>query len=95
MLNWAIIGSGDVVNRLAGKSFFVKKKSKVKYVFSKNLSEAKNLVKKFKFEKVAKNINQIVSDNEVNCIYIATPPSSHYNYIKKFVEAKKNIFCEK
>ena len=33
MLNWAIIGSGDVVNRLVQDSI-VTKQSKVKYIYS-------------------------------------------------------------
>ena len=41
MLYWAIIGSGDVVKRLVGKSFNIPKKSKVKYIFSHDLKEAK------------------------------------------------------
>ena len=95
MLYWAIIGSGDVVNRLVRKSFLIPKKSKVKYVFSKNFAEAKKLVKKYKLGKAVKDLNIVIKDKDVNSIYIATPPNFHYNYIKKFAAAKKNIFCEK
>ena len=41
MLTWAIIGSGDVVQRLVKNSLFVKNKSTVRYVVSDNLDEAK------------------------------------------------------
>ena len=37
MLTWAIIGSGDVVQRLVKNSLFVKNKSTVRYVVSDNL----------------------------------------------------------
>ena len=59
MLYWAIIGSGDVVKRLVGKSFIVPKKSKVKYIFSHDLRQAKKLTKKYNFGKVVKNVNVI------------------------------------
>ena len=37
MLNWAIIGSGDVVQRLVSNSLFINTKSSVTYVVSDNL----------------------------------------------------------
>ena len=95
MLYWAIIGSGDVVKRLVAKSFNVPKKSKVKYIFSHDLKEAKKLTKKYNFGKVVKNVNVIANDKSINCVYIATPPNSHYIYLKKFANARKNILCEK
>ena len=95
MLNWAIIGSGDVVSRLVQDSFNVKNKSRVKYIYSKDINEAERLKKKFKFLKVAKNPRQIYDDTTVDGIYIATPPNSHLHYIRYFSKKIKNILCEK
>ena len=95
MLNWAIIGSGDVVNRLVGNSFEKKGISKVKYIFSKNTKEATKLNKKYNYGKVAKSVSEILRDNTVNSVYIATPPNLHAGYIKKFSKKKKFILCEK
>ena len=44
MLNWAIIGSGDVVNRLV-QDPIVTKQSKVKYIYSYDQKMQKNFVK--------------------------------------------------
>ena len=41
MLYWAVIGSGDVVNRLVKNSFHIPGKSSVKYIYSKKYDEAK------------------------------------------------------
>ena len=41
MLNWAIIGCGDVVQRLVQDSLFVRGKSNVIYVISDNVKDAK------------------------------------------------------
>ena len=95
MLHWAIIGSGDVVNRLVGKSFLIPQKSRVKYIFSTNFKSANELAKKHKLGKAVKNLNTIIKDKEINSVYIATPHNTHFNYIKKFANAKKNILCEK
>ena len=95
MINWAIIGSGDVVNRLVNDSFNVKNISKVKYIYSKDKKSSLNLKKRLKIDKIAKNLNEIINDSEINGVYIATPPNSHYYYIKFFSKKIKNIICEK
>jgi len=99
MLKWCIIGSGDVVNRLVQDSLVIKNKSKIECIISDNLNQAKNFAKKYNIKNVLlkskKNINKIINNNDINSIYIATPPSSHLFYINKFCKTKKNIVCEK
>ena len=66
MLNWAIIGTGDVVQRLVNNSMFIKNKSIVTSVLSDNFDEAKfygnkhNI--KFIYSKTKKNLNKILND---------------------------------
>jgi len=95
MLNWAIIGSGDVVGRLVQDSLNVNNKSQVKYIYSKDFNKAQELERKFRFVKTIRDYKIIGNDKEINCIYIATPPDSHFYYIKYFSKKIKNILCEK
>lgn len=99
MLNWAIIGSGDVVQRLVGNSLFIKNKSSVACVISDDFNQAYNYGKKNKigsiYTKTTKNLNKVLNDQKINSIYIATPPSSHFFYINFFCKKKINIVCEK
>ena len=97
MLNWCIIGSGDVVNRLVVDSLNIKNKSKVVAIISNDFEQAKTLAKKVNINKVYLNLaknKKIKEDNNINSIYIATPPNSHFYYIKYFCK-NKNIICEK
>ena len=93
MLNWCIIGSGDVVNRLVDNSLNIRGVSKVSAIISSDIIQAKILAKKLNIEKVLintqKNVKKIQQDSEINSIYIATPPNSHFLYIKKFCKFKK------
>ena len=50
MLNWAIIGSGDVVQRLVQDSLFSKNKSTVIYVLTENFKEAEDYAKKYNID---------------------------------------------
>lgn len=94
MLRWAIIGSGDVVNRLVKESFN-SKFSSVKYVYSKDFKQAKKICKKYNYGNSTNNLKEILDDKSINCVYIATPPSSHYEFISLFSKKKTHILCEK
>ena len=99
MLNWCIIGSGDVVNRLVKNSLNLKEASKVVAILSDDLKQAKKLAAKIGAEKVflntKTNIRKIQYNDKINSIYIATPPNSHLSFINHFCKFKKNIVCEK
>ena len=47
MINWCIIGSGDVVQRLLNKSIEIKNKSKLITIISKDFKNAKKYAAKF------------------------------------------------
>ena len=99
MLNWCVVGSGDVVQRLMKDSINIKNKSQIKCIISKNKSEAEKYSKKIGnikfYNSNSSNIKKICEDNNINSVYIATPPNTHFSYISKFCKFKKNIVCEK
>lgn len=41
------------------------------------------------------NIDEIMEDEEIEGVYIATPVSTHFKFIKLAIEYKKLVFCEK
>ena len=41
------------------------------------------------------NIDEIMEDEEIEGVYIATPVSTHFKFIKLAIEHKKLVFCEK
>jgi len=42
-----------------------------------------------------RNIEDIISDSEIKAVTIATPASTHYELVKKFLLAGKDVFVEK
>ncbi len=41
------------------------------------------------------NIDEIMEDEEIEGVYITTPVSTHFKFIKLAIEHKKLVFCEK
>lgn len=63
-------------------------------VTSKGIS-AKNVGDKFKFNFCSSDAADIIDSDQINTVFIATPHSSHAEYVIKCLGANKKIFVEK
>jgi predicted dehydrogenase len=43
----------------------------------------------------ARSIQELIENPSIDCIYIATPPSTHEDLVRVAAQADKTIFCEK
>jgi len=69
-----------------------------KKIFVYDKSKKNSLLLKKKFKKniiIAKNINEILNNNKIENIILATHPSVNFNLGKKVLNKKKNLFIEK
>ena len=96
MINWGIIGLGNMANRFAS-SISEEKNSKLLGIASTSFSRLKSFGDKYNIEKKYRyeHYDEILNCNEINAIYIATLNNTHPEIIIKAAKAKKNILCEK
>lgn len=64
-------------------------------VYSRNYEKGKALADTFGAGKVYTDLQDLLDDPEVNCIYIASPNNLHYEYAKLALENGKHVLCEK
>lgn len=64
-------------------------------VAARDLSRAQALADEYGFQKAYGSYEELVSDPEVDLIYIATPHSHHYEHAKLCLEHGKHVLCEK
>lgn len=92
-LNWAVLGTGVIANQMAqalqkmGKNLYA--------VANRTHSKALSFAEKYGVEKVYDSIDELFTDENVDIIYITTPHNTHIQYIRKALENKKHVFCEK
>lgn len=92
-LNWAVLGTGVIANQMA---LALQKMGKNLYaVANRTQSKALSFAKKYNVEKVYDSIDEVFTDENVDIIYITTPHNTHIQYIRKALENKKHVFCEK
>jgi predicted dehydrogenase/threonine dehydrogenase-like Zn-dependent dehydrogenase len=56
---------------------------------------SKNVAQKFGFSSCSTDVNEILTDNAINTVFIATPHASHASFVVQSLKAGKNIFVEK
>ena len=94
-VNWGIIGCGDVCEVKSGPAFNKIANSKLAAVMRRNKDKAKDFARRHGVPKYYGDAAELINDDEVNAIYIATPPSSHESYVDMALKAGKPVYVEK
>lgn len=94
MINVAILGAGEIAVKMAmtlqplkGVSCYA--------VASRDIARARAFADKYGFSVAYGSYVEMLNDEYVDLVYIATPHSHHYEHIKMCIERGKNILCEK
>ena len=79
----------------SGPAFQKIENSEVVAVMSRNGDKAKTYAKERGIPKWYDDAQELIDDEEVNAVYIATPPSSHATYAIMSMKAGKPVYIEK
>ncbi len=95
MINWGIIGCGNVTEVKSGPAFSKVKDSRLVAVMRRNADLAKDYARRHKVPKYYSDASALINDKEVTAVYIATPPGSHAEYALETIRAGKPVYIEK
>ena len=93
-LKMAILGAGGIASTMAGT---ISRMEQVECyaVGSRSMEKAQAFAQKFGFQKAYGSYEELVKDEEVELVYIATPHSEHYENARLCIRHKKPVLCEK
>ncbi|MCW3089977.1 MAG: oxidoreductase [Ferruginibacter sp.] len=94
-INWGIIGCGDVTELKSGPAFNKVSNSALVAVMRRDAEKSKDYARRHNVPRWYDDANLLISDPEVNAIYIATPPDSHEAYALAAINAGKPVYVEK
>ena len=77
---WGMIGCGDVTEKKTGPALYKSSGSVLKGVYNRTTAKAEDWVKRHEHGEVYETLEALLADEEINAVYIATPPDSHRDY---------------
>ncbi len=95
MIRWGIIGCGDVTEKKSGPAFNKVEGSELVAVMRRDADKAADYAKRHNIAKWYSDANELMSDTDINSIYIATPPSLHKQYAIEALKRGLNVYVEK
>jgi predicted dehydrogenase len=95
MIRWGIIGCGNVTEVKSGPAFNKVADSKLMAVMRRNRALAEDYAHRHNVPRVYSDANDLINDNEIDAVYIATPPGSHMEYALAAINAGKTAYIEK
>ncbi|GAA4801957.1 Gfo/Idh/MocA family oxidoreductase [Olivibacter ginsenosidimutans] len=94
-IKWGMIGAGDVTEVKSGPAFKKVPGSDLVAVMRRNEEKVKDYAKRHGIARWYTDAEALIHDEEVNAIYIATPPASHCAYCLMALRAGKAVYVEK
>lgn len=89
-----ILGAGGIASTMA-KTVAGMKDVEAYAVAARDLERAQVFAQKYEVKKAYGSYEEMLADDEVELVYIATPHSHHYLHVKMCLEAGKHVLCEK
>ncbi len=90
-----MIGCGSVTEVKSGPAFNKVEGSRLMAVMRRNRQLAEDYAARHGVSKVYSDATDLINDDEVNAVYVATPPGSHMKYALESVRAGKPVYIEK
>ncbi len=91
----AIIGGGNFAQDVHIPELMKRKEFFVKTILTKQGHTAAKVARHYGIPQVASSFEDILADAEIDVVVIATPHSTHRDYVVGAIKAGKHVFCEK
>lgn len=94
-INWGIIGCGNVTEKKSGPAFNKIDDSTLVAVMRRNAEKAADYAQRHGVGTWYTDADELMNDQRLNAVYIATPPASHTPYAIAALQKGFNVYVEK
>lgn len=95
MINWGIIGVGNVTEVKSGPAFYKTPHSRLVAVMRRDARKAADYARRHGVPRWYEDADQLINDPDVQAVYVATPPDTHAEYAIRAMRAGKPVYVEK
>lgn len=94
-VRWGIIGVGDVTEVKSGPAFQQAQGSELVAVMRRDGVAARDWADRHGVAKAYDDVDALLADDEVDAVYIATPPGSHHDLTLRVASSGRPVYVEK
>ena len=94
-INWGIIGCGAIADKCTARAMKEAKGSKLVAVMRRDLDKCRAFAEQWGVPRYYGTVDEILKDEEVNAVYVATPIYAHLEQTIAAAEAGKHVLVEK
>ncbi len=94
-IRWGILGAGDVAEVKSGPAFREAPGSELVAVMRRDGEKAADFARRHQADRWYDDAEKLIADPGVDAVYVATPPSSHVEYVVRALDAGKFVYVEK
>ena len=94
-MNWAILATGTIAAKFAETVNGMKGEDRLAACGSRSREKAEAFGKKYGIPRTYGSYEELLRDEEVDAVYVATPNNMHYENCMACLEAGKHVIVEK
>jgi predicted dehydrogenase len=95
VLNWAIVGVGDIARKRVLAALAGASRSRIRVAVTTHPDRARQICAPYGVEKYCTELEEALADPEVHAVYVATPVFLHAPQSISAMVAGKHVLCEK
>jgi len=93
MVRFGVLGAGSIAHAFC--KAVLSTDGILQAIASSSIERANAFVEEYGFINAYDDYEALMKDDQVDCVYIATPHSFHYEQMLECLENNKNVLCEK
>ena len=94
-VNFGIVGTGAIFDLSHANALNKIDDANIIGIYDLDYERAKKRAKKFKIDFVASDLNDLLKNDNIDAILVATPNDTHCSIVVSAAQHGKHIFCEK
>lgn len=94
-IRWGILGCGDVAEKKGGPALYKAEGSELVAVMRRDRALAQDFAQRHGAKRAYDQVEELLSDPEIDAVYIATPPHLHCAQTLLAAQAGKHVLVEK
>ena len=94
-VKWGVLGTANIAGWGTIPGMKLADNCELYAIAGRSLEKAEMFKEKFGFEKAYGSYDEMLDDEAVEAVYIPLPNDIHIKWVKKALEKKKHVLCEK